>query len=127
MPDSTNPYLTVNAPSYAAPMLDWQKMAQGISGGLTRQPQQVNRPPITPPQGAPGGQLGQPGQPQPNQAQPQPNQAQQQMQGLGARLQAMFGGQQGVQPGQPMGQPQMPGMAGGGGPQGWTGGWNVNG
>jgi hypothetical protein len=121
MPDNTNPYLTVNAPSYTAPMLDWQKMAGGISSGLTGQPQQVNRPPVTPPQ---GGQPGPPGQ-------PQPNQAQQQMQGLGARLRAMFGGQ-GGQPGAPqMGQPQMqpqpPGMAGGGGPQGWAGGWNVNG
>jgi hypothetical protein len=123
MPDNTNPYLTVNAPSYAAPMLDWQKMAGGISSGLTGQPQQVNRPPVTPPQGPQGGQPGQPGQ-------PQPNQAQQQMQGLGARLRAMFGGQ-GGQPGQPMGQPSMQpqpsGMTGGGGPQGWAGGWNVNG
>jgi hypothetical protein len=76
MADNANPYLTVGAPNYAGPMMDWQKMAQGMM------PQQVSRPPITPAQGPQGATAG------------QPNMAQQQMQGLGARLRAMFGGGQ---------------------------------
>lgn len=84
MADNANPFLTVGAPNYAGPMMDWQKMAQGMM------PQQVSRPPITPAQGPQGATAGQPGQ--------QPNMAQQQMQGLGARLRAMFGPQQSGMP-----------------------------
>ena len=84
MPDGGNPYLTVNSPSYAAPLMDWQ-------GLLNPQQRQQQRQPGQPQPGAPG-QPGQPGQ---------PNQAQQQMQGLGAWLQQRFG-LGGSQPGAPM-------------------------
>jgi hypothetical protein len=78
MNDTPNPFLTVGSPNYATPMMDWQKMAQGMM------PQQVNRGPVTPAQGPQGATAGQPSQ--------QPNMTQQQMLGLGARLRAMFGG-----------------------------------
>jgi hypothetical protein len=121
MADNANPYLTVGAPNYAGPMMDWQKMAQGMM------PQQVSRPPITPAQGPQGATAGQPnstyaqmgGQgPFMPQGQ-QPNQAQQQMQGLGARLRAMFGGgQPGPQNIVPQGASNVPAYGPGIGPSG---------
>lgn len=82
MPDNTNPYMTVGAPSYAQPLMDWQGMANSIAGAFG-QPQQQQKPP------------GQPGAPMnitPQAQNTQPTQAQGQMQGLGQRLMAMFGG-----------------------------------
>lgn len=118
-----NSFLTVGSPSYAGPIMNW------FGGAKPQQPQQQPQPqqqgasgtamPGQPQPGQPG-QVGQPGQPQQGQPQPAP--------GLGSWLQKVFSLQgQGGQPGQ--GGPQAPG---GGStpapqPQGWAGGWDVNG
>lgn len=74
MPDNTNPYMTVGAPSYAQPLMNWQGMANSIAGAFG-QPQQQQKPP------------GQPGAPQGGVS----PQAQQQLNGLGQNLLSRFG------------------------------------
>jgi hypothetical protein len=86
MPDPSNPYMTVGVPSgpnYAAPLLDWQGMANGMGNALTKTPQQPGQP-------------GQPGAPMNIRSPAQMQGAQPNQQGLGARLMALFGGQQGA-------------------------------
>jgi hypothetical protein len=106
MPD--NPYMTVGAaPSYAAPLMDWQGIASNIGNNLTQRPQQPGQQP---------GQAAGPMNIRPSaQMQGMPQQPGQPPfgQGWGQRLQqwlAQMGGPQQARPGVAPGAPQFGGL-----------------
>ena len=95
MPD--NPYMVVgsgNGPSYSAPLLDWQGIANGIGNNLTQ-----GKPQAAAPQPGAPTDIRSPAQMQSQGIQPNQGGQPNQMQGLGARLMQWLSGQQGGQPG----------------------------